>query len=313
MILLALLLCLAGAAAADEPTAAPTTPSAAADYPPALRDVVISVTARPTFEKSSDGRMTWLRVDQGWPLAWDWPSQETDGPEWKERPSLASVLQLDPAVEYTFDVVWIDDCDDLIVEYPFKSDRAMLLRVRRGDTVIFDALQEASRRTGKPLSEVVRVAVHPTPAVVATKAPDPAGSALGSVLLQLLETKAVCESEATFTRRWSDSEKSLGAAAQTAEPLILLQQPLYETRVVVFVYDPQARGKRNVDVTLVTEDCPDYWYEPGQTVSLPALQYDAPLFVGTVDVEGVHGTAVKVRYRRAGAVYESALISMTYH
>ena len=100
---------------------------------------------------------------------------------------------------------------------------------------------------------------------------------------------------------------------------MLVEQPLWESSVVVLVYDPRARGARSVEVSVLEGDCPDEYYEPGHTAQLAPVDYNGPLFIGRAEIEGAHGTVVKARYRRAGdehrpaAVYESAPIGMAFH
>ena len=183
LIALCLIAARAGAAANDcEATATkPPKPAAPLDYPEPLRERVFASHGLPQFETNADGTITRLQLDVG-AIIWNWKTRPEDSSseQWRRLPSLADTVTLQPDVEYTFDTVWISDCDDLVVDYPFKADRGLLLRVGRGDEVVFDALQEAARRLGKPLAAVVSIRTVPTPEVAATIAAPGENSTLGA-------------------------------------------------------------------------------------------------------------------------------------
>jgi hypothetical protein len=99
----------------------------------------------------------------------------------------------------------------------------------------------------------------------------------------------------------------------------MIAQPLWESSVVVLVNDPLAKGAASIEVSVLEGNCLDDYFEPGRTVRLDPVAYQSTLFMGRAEIEGAHGTVVKVRYRRAGdsqhpaAFYESAPIGMSFH
>jgi hypothetical protein len=297
-----------------------TTPPA---YPELLRERVSETHAKPRFETTGQGTVTWLQIDVGGGnLMWSWRNlpDDSSSEEWRRMPTLADAVTLDPNVEYTFDTVWLDDCDDLTIEYPFKADRSLLLRIRRGDAVIFDALEESARRSGRPLAAIVYARQPPTPAVVATLAAPAPDAVFSAVLQQMLDDRAYCESSAAFRLKWKEDEQRLTDYARfESAPAVMIAQPLWESSVVVLVNDPLAKGATSIEVSVLEGNCGDDFFEPGRTVRLDPVAYQSSLFMGRAEIEGAQGTAVKARYRRTGdsqhpaAFYESALVSMSFH
>lgn len=298
------------------------TPAGPQDYPEILRERVSESHGKPRFETTGEGRVTWLQLDGSDTIIWNWTNRPDDSlsDEWRRMPVLADAVTLDPDVEYTFDTVWLDDCDDLTIEYPFKANRWLLLRIRRGDTVVFDALQEAARRSGRPLAAIVYMHTPPTPAVRATVAAPTPDAVFSDVLQKMLDDRAYCESSAAFRFKWREEEKSLADYAKfDSAPTVMVAQPLWESKVVVLVNDPLASSLPSIEVSVLEGNCLDDYFEPGRTVRLEPVAYQGPLFMGRAEIEGAQGTVVKVRYRRAGdakhpaAAYESAPISMSFH
>jgi hypothetical protein len=115
----------------DTPAATPASQAGPPAYPELLRERVSETHAKPRFETTGQGTVTWLQIDGG-NIMWSWRNRPDDSSseDWRRIPTLADAITLDPDVEYTFDTVWLGDCDDLVIEYPFKADRWLLLRIR---------------------------------------------------------------------------------------------------------------------------------------------------------------------------------------
>src|SRR4030095_13209962 len=109
------LLLLVGTAAAGEDFA---------DYPAVIREDVAQVKGIPTFEKLRG--VTLLHVG-GVPIVWEWRDDvgDSSSEEWRRLKSLSEVAKLEPDTEYAFDVLTLDECALVKVDYPFKVDRTL--------------------------------------------------------------------------------------------------------------------------------------------------------------------------------------------
>ena len=252
----------------------------------------------PTFEKLRG--VTLLHVG-GVPIAWEW--RDIGGSwskEWLALKSLSEVVKLEPDTEYTFDVLSLDDCAPVEVEYPFKADQIMVLRIRQGDRVVFDAGLKAERR-------------EPESSAPAATASASAKTDVGLLARELVDCRVRCE------RNAADGWGALSASARTSgPPLLMVQQPQHEPAVVVLVSDSEASGRESVDVTVFEAACPGEYF-PGKRAALQRIDQDVPIFYGRVEVEGAHGTLVKVQYQRpaegerAATRYESETVGMAFH
>jgi hypothetical protein len=258
------------------------------------------VTGVPTFEKLRG--VTLLHVG-GVPVRWEW--RDIGGrwsKEWLAAKSLSEVVKLEPDTEYTFDILSLDHCAPVKVEYPFKADQIMVLRIRQGDRVVFDAGVKAERR-------------EPESSAPAATASASAKTGVGLLARELVDCRARCDRNAADG--WGALSRS-GTAVPAGAPLVTVQQPQHESAVVILVYDAEALGRESVDVTIFEAACPDEYF-PGKRAALRRIDQDAPIFVGRVGVEGAHGTLVKVQYQRpekgerAATRYESERIRMAFH
>jgi hypothetical protein len=271
-----------------------------ADYPAVIREDVAQVKGIPTFEKLRG--VTLLHVG-GVPIMWEW--RDIGGSwskEWLALKSLSEVVKLEPDTEYSFDVLTLDDCALVKVDYPFKADEILVLRIRQGDRVVFDAGLRAKKRA-------------PESSAPAAKASASSKTEVGLLARELLECRARCEHNAT--EGLGALSKSLRPSSSAA-PLLMVQQPQHQPAVVVVVYDAEASGRESADVTVFEAACPDEYF-PAKRVTLQRIDQDAPIFYGRAEIEGAHGTLVKVQYQRPGegerpAVrYESETIGMAFH
>jgi hypothetical protein len=264
------------------------------DYPAVIREDVAQVKGVPTFEKLRG--VTLLHVADV-PIVWEW--RDIGGSwakEWLALKSLSEVVKLEPDTEYTFDVLSLDDCALVKVEYPIKADRILVLRIRQGDRIVFDAGLKAEKR-------------EPKSSAPAAKASASSETELGRVAGELMECRSRCDREAAAG--WGALSRSRSLPS-SGPPLVMVQQPQGEPAVVVLVYDSEASGRESVDVTLFEADCPEE-YLPGKRAALHRIDQDAPIFYGRVEVEGAHGTLVKVQYQRAAVRYESEVVGMAFH
>jgi hypothetical protein len=269
------LLVLASGAAADEDFA---------DYPAVIREDVARVKGIPTLETLRG--VTVLHVG-GVPIMWKWADAG-------EEKSLGDVVKLEPDTEYAFDVLTLDDCARVTVDYPFRVDGILVLRILKGDQVVFDAGLKAKRR-------------EPENKAPAASASASSHTEIGRLSGELLDCRTRCDRNAADGWGALSRSRKLPSGA----PLVMVQQPMREPAVVVLVYDADA-GEGSVDVTVFEAACPEEYF-PGHRATLQRVDQDAPIFVGRVDVEGAHGTLVKVQYDRGAQRYESETVGMAFH
>jgi len=288
----ALALLLVGTAAAGE---------GVAGYPEVIRDDVAQVKGVPTFEKLRG--VTLLHVG-GVPITWEWrdDSGDNSSEEWRRLKSLSEVVKLEPDTEYTFDVLTLDDCALVKDDYQFKADHILVLRIRQGDRVVFDAGLKAEKR-------------EPESSAPAAKASASSKTEVGLLGGELLDCRMRCDR--TAAEQWGALSRS-ARPSSSAPPLVMVQQPQHESAIVVLVYDAEASGRESVDATVFEAACPDEYF-PGKRVTLQRVGQDAPIFYGRAEIEGAHGTLVKVQYQRpaagegAAARYESETVGMAFH
>jgi hypothetical protein len=221
------------------------------------------------------------------------------------RPFLAERLALDPGTRYTFELFNAWPSDTVNIKYPYQAGDTYLLRVLRDSRVLFDAKAAFTRKNRGS---------HP-PGVVPA-AGDP----------------AIVEPMAALLRRWiaSGTREGFGAAVQKEVqalkraaagtiPAVLCDQPQYAAELAVLVYDPGARGRRSVRVSVYEGICPDELRPFNPPVSLREAGGATGVFVGRAPVEGSHSTIVQVRYKRAGrgkkgpATYAAETTTMAFH
>jgi hypothetical protein len=222
------------------------------------------------------------------------------------RPFLAERLALDPGTRYAFELFNAWPCDTVNIKYPYEAGDTYLLRVLQGSKVLFDAKAAFTRKKrGGNL-----------PLGVAPAAIDP----------------GIVEPMAALLRRWiaSGTREGFGAAVQKelqalkraaagTIPAVLCEQPLYAAELAVLVYDPAARGRGRVSVSVYEGICPDELGLFNPPASLREAGGATGVFVGRAPVEGSHSTIVQVRYKRAGtgkkgpATYAAETTSMAFH
>lgn len=279
-------------------------------YPEFVADHISVFDTVPVFRTVSREQVTYIWLDlpnaAGTPvLVWECRG---DPPHVARatRPFLAKRLALDPATRYTFELFSAWRCDTVNIEYPYEAGDTYLLRVLQGSRVLFDAKAAFTRKNlGGSL-----------PPGVVPAAADP----------------GVVEPMAALLRRWiaSGAKEGFGAAVQKevralkraaagTAPAVLREQPPYEAELAVLVYDPAARGRGSVRVSVYEGICPDELGPLNPPVSLRETGGATGVFVGRVPVEGSHSTLVQVRYRRAGAekkrsaTYAAETASMAFH
>jgi hypothetical protein len=279
-------------------------------YPEFVADHIFVFDTIPVFRTVIRGPVTYTWLDlpnaAGTPvLVWE---RRGDPPHIARatHPFLAGRLALDPGTRYTFELFNAWPCDTVNIKYPYQADDTYLLRVLQDSKVLFDANAAFTRKN--------RDGSYPPG--VAPAAIDP----------------GIVEPMAALLRRWiaSGARDGFGAAVQKEVqalkraaagtiPAVICDQPPYEAELAVLVYDPGARGRGSVRVSVYEGICPDELGRINPPVSLREAVGATGVFVGRAPVEGSHGTFVQVRYQRAGTgkksstTYAAETTTMAFH
>ena len=253
-----------------------------------IRDRIDRITTVPKLDVRRD--VTFLDLGET-SILWEWRDEPgiSSSEEWTHLKSLSEVVKLEPETEYTFEVVALADCDNVKFDYAFKAEAVSLLsgtsyvlRILKGDEVVFDAHAQASVHEAKSTIPVAKECQ-----------PD---ERLAHVTTEILHAQALLQEDEVFQKAVSASGDP--NEAPPSDVVVRIEQgPL--GIITILVYDPGARERDSVEVTVFDAACRGEYVNPGEIVKLRQARRGSPVFLGRHDVDAVD-VLVKAQYEQRG-------------